>query len=231
MAESIPRILLAEDDHHLGLLLREYLQSEGFDVMLCTTGQSALEAIQASAFDIYLFDVMLPVVDGFTLARRLREKDSQVPVIFITARSMREDKQTGYTLGADDYITKPFDEEELLWKIRALLRRNTSQTEHAQISIGNYVFDPGNQSLHLGDQKRRITEKEAAILQYLATHRNKVIRREVMVQELWGQNDYFLGRSLDVFISRLRKYFEADPNIKITNLHGIGFRFSVNQEN
>jgi len=224
------KILLAEDDHHLGNLLSDYLQSEGFSVSLYRDGETALEALQQNGFDLCLLDVMMPRLDGFSLARAIRSKDKRIPVIFITAKSLKEDKLKGYEIGADDYITKPFDEEELLWKIKAFLRHapdlNTSAVPQV-VSIGKYKFDFTNQLLILDEHSRRITEKESEILHYLQSHRNKVIKREELLTALWGENDYFLGRSLDVFITKIRKYLKEDPAISIENVFGVGFVFNV----
>ncbi|MBK9400433.1 MAG: response regulator transcription factor [Bacteroidetes bacterium] len=224
------KILLAEDDHHLGNLLSDYLQSEGFAVSLYRDGEAALEALKQNAFDLCLLDVMMPRLDGFALARAIRSKDKKIPVIFITAKSLKEDKLKGYETGADDYITKPFDEEELLWKIKAFLRHapdlNAAATPQV-VSIGRYRFDFSNQLLILDEHSRRITEKESEILHYLQSHRNKVIKREELLTSLWGENDYFLGRSLDVFITKIRKYLKEDGDISIENVFGVGFVFNV----
>jgi DNA-binding response OmpR family regulator len=229
------KILLAEDDLNLGVLLVDYLETEGFDVKLCKDGELALKAFQGNAFDLCLLDVMMPKMDGFSLAKEIRIQDKKVPILFITARSLKEDKLKGYGLGADDYITKPFDEEELLWKIKAVVRRipenkseNKSDSYRAEInSIGKYTFDFANQSLTISGTTKRITGKESDILNYLYVHRNHVIKRDEMLKELWGENDYFLGRSLDVFITKIRKYLKEDPNLSIENVFGVGFIFNV----
>jgi DNA-binding response OmpR family regulator len=224
------KILLAEDDLNLGILLLDYLETEGFEVKLCKDGELALKAFQGSRFDLCLLDVMMPKMDGFSLAKEIRLRDEKIPLIFITARSLREDKLKGYDLGADDYIIKPFDEEELLWKIRAVIRRlpeEAAGTKAKIISIGSYIFDPGNQCLATGGKTKRITEKESDILAYLSAHRNKVIKREELLKELWGENDYFFGRSLDVFITKIRKYLKDDPELRIENVFGVGFIFNV----
>lgn len=224
------KILLAEDDLNLGFLLVEYLETEGFEVKLCKDGELALRAFQNNSFDLCLLDVMMPKLDGFTLAKEIRAKDKMIPVIFITARSLKEDKLKGYDLEADDYITKPFDEEELLWKIKAVIRRipeNKSDTKIELINIGSFVFDFNNQSLMIGGKTKRITEKESDILRYLCSHKNNVIKREDMLKDLWGENDYFFGRSLDVFITKMRKYLKEDPNLSIENVFGVGFIFNV----
>jgi DNA-binding response OmpR family regulator len=223
-------ILLAEDDLHLGVLLVDYLEAEGFKVKLCKDGELALKAFQSTAFDLCLLDVMMPQLDGFALAKKIRIKDKSIPIIFITAKSLKEDKLKGYDLGADDYITKPFDEEELLWKIKAVIRRIPAikkEYETGIISIGKYTFDFQNQSLGINGVAKRITEKESELLHYLHKNKNKVIKREELLENIWGENDYFLGRSLDVFITKIRKYLREDPRITIENIFGVGFIFNV----
>jgi len=223
-------ILLAEDDPNLGLLLVDYLDAEGFEVTLCKDGELALKSFENKQFDLCLLDVMMPKMDGFTLAKGIRLQDKKIPVIFITAKSLKEDKLKGYDLGADDYITKPFDEEELLWKIKAVIRRipeNKIDSKPEISSIGKYRFDFSNQSLTIDNKTKRITEKESDILQYLYNHRNKVIKREDLLESLWGKNDYFFGRSLDVFITKIRKYLKDDPEISIENVFRVGFIFNV----
>lgn len=228
MSKEKFKILLAEDDLNLGVLLVDYLETEGFDVKLCKDGELALKVFQGNVFDLCLLDVMMPKMDGFSLAKEIRTKDKKMPIIFITAKSLKEDKLNGYGLGADDYVTKPFDEEELLWKIKAVIRRiPESKTGTEIITIGKYAFDFDNQSLILEDKTRRITEKECDILNYLFRHRNKVVKREEMLKELWGENDYFLGRSLDVFITKIRKYLKEDKELSIENVFGVGFIFNV----
>lgn len=224
------KILLAEDDLNLGVLLVDYLQAEGFEVKLCKDGELALKAFQNNLFDLCLLDVMMPKLDGFSLAKEIRLKDKKIPMIFITAKSLKEDKLKGYDLDADDYITKPFDEEELLWKIKAVIRRIPEQKTESKTEnmvIGKFVFDFNNQSLTIDGKTKRITEKESDILKYLYLHRNKVIKREDMLRELWGENDYFFGRSLDVFITKMRKYLKEDSQISIENVFGVGFIFNV----
>jgi len=224
------KILLAEDDINLGILLQEYLVSEGFEITLCKDGEQALKAFEKYTFDICLLDVMMPKLDGFTLAKEIRLKNKKTPIIFITAKSLKEDKIKGYGLEADDYICKPFDEEELVWKIKALIRRiqeNKNEKTSEIILIGAYSFDFKNQTLTFDNQAKRITEKESQILNYLYKHRNQIIKRELMLKELWGENDYFLGRSLDVFLTKIRKYLHEDPQLKIENIFGVGFIFNV----
>jgi len=223
-------ILLAEDDPNLGALLVDYLSGDGYAVHLCCDGEEALKNFRQRHFDLCLLDVMMPRMDGFTLAREIRTIDNKIPLLFITARTLKEDKLKGYAVGADDYITKPFDEEELLWKIKAITRRmpeGQNDSVAARIPIGEYLLDVDTQSLVLNNVVRRITEKECEILKYLFSHRNRVIRREVMLKDLWGKNDYFLGRSLDVFITKIRRYLKDDPGLKVENVFGVGFIFSV----
>lgn len=230
MSKDKLRILLAEDDLNLGVLLMDYLEAEGFDIKLCKDGELALKAFHTHSFDLCLLDVMMPYRDGFSLAKEIRIKDKKIPVIFITVKSLKEDKLKGYDLGADDYITKPFDEEELLWKIKAIIRRipeSSDEDKSEVIYIGKYTFNITNQSLTIGNNTRRITEKESDILNYISSRRNKVIKREELLKDLWGENDYFLGRSLDVFITKIRKYLKEDPNISIENVFKVGFIFNV----
>lgn len=225
------KILLAEDDLNLGVLLVDYLETEGFDVKLCKDGEIALKAFETSEYNLCLLDVMLPKLDGFSLAKEIKNKDTKIPILFITAKSLKEDKLKGYSIGADDYITKPFDEEELLWKIKAVIRRMPEHKVEITanlITLGKYIFDYENQSLVLDNSTKRITEKEGELLLYLYNHKNKVIKREDLLKEIWGENDYFLGRSLDVFITKIRKYLKDDPNLNIENVFGVGFIFNVN---
>ena len=230
MSKEKLKILLAEDDLNLGILLVDYLETEGFDVKLCKDGELGLKAFNANSYDLCLLDVMMPKMDGFSLAKEIRLKDKKVPIIFITAKSLKEDKLKGYDLGADDYVTKPFDEEELLWKIKAVIRRIPDSKNENKIeisSIGKYSFDFNNQSLTINNKTKRITEKESEILNYLSNNRNKVIKREDLLKNLWGENDYFFGRSLDVFITKIRKYLKDDSSLSIENVFGVGFIFNV----
>ncbi|MGE5395298.1 MAG: response regulator transcription factor [Candidatus Saccharibacteria bacterium] len=221
----IVNILLVEDDLNLGFLLVEFLESKGFSVKLYRDGLTALAGFQNGNFDFCILDVMLPKMDGFTLAKKLKILSDQIPIVFLTARSLKEDKVKGYEIGADDYITKPFDEDELFLKINAILSR-TSLTKTAgdnQFKIGRFNFDYQNQLLEIEGENRRLTERESNILKVLCLSKNKVIRREQILTAIWGENDYFAGRSLDVFISKLRKYFSTDPTIRIENIPKVGF--------
>ncbi len=229
------KILLVEDDDALSFIVKDNLEQNNYIVDLAEDGEIALQLFNNNKFDLIILDVMLPKIDGFQVAQTIRKKDEQVPIIFLTARSMTEDKITALTLGADDYIPKPFSMEELLLKIKIFLKRSQSQpvvsnSVKKSIPIGNYDFRPEELTLTINGTQRNLTLKEAELIRYFAEHANKVLSRNDILEKVWGSNDYFLGRSLDVFISRLRKYFNDDPGIKITNLHGIGFRFSVKQD-
>lgn len=221
----IVNILLVEDDLNLGFLLVEFLEQKGFSVKLYRDGQTAFSGFQNGNFDFCILDVMLPKMDGFTLAKKMKLLNPQIPIIFLTARSLKEDKMKGYEIGVDDYITKPFDEDELFYKINAILNRsNLSKPLGEDIFvIGKYHFDYKNQLLDADGEKRRITERESAILKFLCLSKNKVVRREQILTAVWGENDYFAGRSLDVFISKLRKYLSSDPLISIENIPKVGF--------
>lgn len=229
------KILLVEDDDALRFIVKDNLEQHHYKVETAEDGEKAIELFRQNEFDLIILDVMLPKVDGFQVAKTIRAKNEQIPIIFLTARSMTEDKITGLTLGGDDYIPKPFSMEELLLKIRIFLRRSQSAVVSASLSksinIGKFQFYADDLILKSENGSRNLTLKESELIRFFATNQNKVLSRNEILEKIWGNDDYFLGRSLDVFISRLRKYFETDPNIKITNLHGIGFRFSVNHEN
>jgi DNA-binding response OmpR family regulator len=221
-------ILLAEDDLNLGFLMVEFLESHGYQVKLYRDGESALKGFKAGTFNFCIFDVMLPKLDGFNLAKSVKAINPNIPVIFLTARSMKADKLKGYDLGADDYITKPFDEDELLCRIKAVMNRTdlADTTSNNRFKIGKYEFDLTNQALKLGDEIRRLTSREAEVLQLLCSSKNNIVKREQILTAIWGENDYFAGRSLDVFISKLRKYFADDPSIRIENIPKVGFLLS-----
>lgn len=223
-------ILIVEDDINLGFLLMEYLESEGFQVKLCKDGLSGLSNFRKGAYDLCILDIMMPEMDGFTLASRIRQQNEKIPFLFLTARSRKEDKLKGYDLGAEDFITKPFDEEELLCKINVILRRSTKvdlSDSPTQFSIGQYYFDYNRQELTYQCQTRRITEKENEVLRLLCLNKNQILKREEAVEQIYGKWDYFLGRSFDVFISRIRKLLKNDPNIQIENVFKVGFILSI----
>ncbi len=219
------RILLVEDDPGLGFVIKDNLTMKGYDVTLCADGDDGQKAFHNQLFDLCIFDVMMPKKDGFTLAKEVREKNQQVPILFVTAKSMVEDKIKGFTAGGDDYIVKPFSMEELCLRIEVFLRRSNglSATEKA-FRIGQYSFDFVNLTLHHPTGSKVLTQKESEVLKLLCLHKGRVLKREEILKSVWGDDDYFLGRSLDVFISKLRKYLKNDPSIEIVNYHGVGFR-------
>ncbi len=226
------KILLVEDDLSMGFLLTEFLEGEGFEVKLCRDGESGLTTFHRGNFDLCILDVMMPKMDGFTLARQLRSQDSQVPFLFLTARSLKEDKLKGYELGAEDYVTKPFDEEELLCRINVMLRRQAApatQPNGERYSLGDYLFDYSRQELTWKKETWRLTEKENEVLRQLCQHQNQILRRDDAVEKIYGKRDYFLGRSFDVFISKLRKMLQNDPRISIENVFRVGFILNVKE--
>ncbi len=219
-------LLYVEDDQSLSFVTRDNLELQGYRITHCTSGSEALAMINEEQFDLCIFDVMLPDIDGFALAQELRKLDTEVPIIFLTAKSLKEDRIHGLRLGADDYMTKPFSIEELILKIEVFLRRSkiTQPESPIRFKLGNYLFDHANLSLTANGHDKQLTQKEADLLRYLIEHKNQVLKRSTILENVWGEDDYFLGRSLDVFISRLRKYLQQDVNIRIENIHGVGFR-------
>lgn len=229
------KLLLVEDDEALRFIVKDNLEQYNYTVEVAENGEIALELFSQNKYDLILLDVMLPKIDGFQVAKTIRKTNEQIPIIFLTARSMTEDRIAGLTLGGDDYIPKPFSMEELLLKIKIFLKRSNAQpvastTRSKSMVIGNFEFFPDDLTLSVNGTSRTLTLKESELIRYFASNANKILSRNEILENIWGSDDYFLGRSLDVFISRLRKYFKPDPNIKITNLHGIGFRFSVKKE-
>ena len=223
-------ILLAEDDHNLGYILQEYLQMHGFRVTLARDGEEAVALFLKSSFDLCILDVMMPKQDGFTAAEQIKRSDEQVPVIFLTAKALKVDKLKGFRLGADDYIVKPVDEEELIARINAIVKRvrkGAHLNEPPTYTLGKYLFDYTNQQLSIGDSKKVMTTKEAEILKALCDCQGNILDRKSVLKELWGESDYFNRRSMDVFVSRLRKYLSQDPAVKIRNVHGKGFVLEV----
>ena len=225
------KILVVEDDLSLGFLLLESLEEAGYQVKLSKCGSTGWERFQKEQFDLCILDVMMPEMDGFMLARKIRAKDQATPFLFLTARSMKEDKIKGFNLGAEDYVTKPFEEEELLCRIDVILRRakntNLPKCPKFQFQIGDYFFDYKRQELSYKENTKRLTEKENEILHLLCLNQNEILRRDDAVEQIYGERDYFLGRSFDVFISRLRKMLKHDPRIKIENVFKVGFILQV----
>ncbi len=229
---TTPTLLLVEDDLNLGFLLMELLEAEHFAVKWCRDGKSGVQQFRKMRFDLCILDIMMPGMDGFCLAKKLKELNPKIPFLFLTARLLKEDKLKGYELGAEDYLTKPFDEDELLCKIKVILRRNTlpiANEQPTEFQLGDYQFYYDRQELVYKDEVNRITEKENEVLYLLCLHRNQILRRDLAVEQIYGKKDYFLGRSFDVFISRLRKMLSKDPTISIDNVFKVGFILNVEE--
>ncbi|MCD4832277.1 MAG: response regulator transcription factor [Bacteroidales bacterium] len=230
MDENNIKILLAEDDENLGALLREYLVAKGFKTSLFVNGELALEGFKKDKYDICILDVMMPKMDGFTLAREIKKINSTIPFIFLTAKSLKDDVIEGFTLGADDYMTKPFSMEELIFRIKAILRRtnknNVSETNE-KFTIGDYEFDSQKQILKYGDKEQKLTTKESDLLRLLCSNMNNVLERNFALKTIWLEDSYFNARSMDVYITKLRKYLKADSSIQILNIHGKGYKLIV----
>jgi len=222
------KLLLVEDDPNLGGLLADYLRAKGFLVDLRTDGQQGWLAFTQNSYDMLILDVMMPLKDGFTLAREVRSKDALVPIVFLTAKSMKQDTLEGFKAGADDYLTKPFSMEELLLRTNAVLRRSRGaqpkEVEPEEYVLGSSSFEPRKQLLRTPAGERRLTTKESELMRLLCAHRNDVLERGLALREVWGSDSYFNGRSMDVYIAKLRKYLREDPSVEIINVHGKGFR-------
>lgn len=228
MATDKLKILYVEDDSSLGFVVQDGLMAEGYTVHLCRDGKSALQQYNQRDYDICVLDVMLPEKDGFSLAQDIRKLNTHVPILFLTARGRIEDKMTGYEVGADDYLTKPFEQQELLMKVKALLRRNTDRSKDKDYySIGEYSYHPDSMMLVHSDEKRRLTKTENKVLGLLCEHMDRVMERDLLLNMVWGKDDYQTGRSLDVYLSKLRKYLSRDSRIRIENVHGVGFKLEV----
>ncbi len=232
------KILLVEDDINLGDVLHDYLELQAYNVVRAIDGVEGLENFKLQKFDLLILDVMLPRKDGFTLAQEIRQFNQQVPIIFLTARGQAEDRVTGFKAGCDDYITKPFSSEELELRIEAILRRcrqaeNNSQadvfTSDSVFPLGKYTFDSYNHELRIDGRRINLTTKEVELLRVLYNNKNQLITREKTLKAVWGSDNYFIGRSMDVFITKLRKHLKDDPDISIVNVHGTGFRLEVKE--
>ena len=223
------KVLLAEDDLSLGYVIKDNLQDAGYDVVLCSDGQTAIEKFDKTQYDICLLDVMMPNKDGFSVAKKIRQQSDLIPILFLTAKSMEEDKIKGFQTGADDYITKPFSMQELLLRMDVFIRR--SRKLHAdniqEFTIGQMRFSYTDLKLHTGTETFTLTQKEADLLKFLCEHANHILKRDEVLLNVWGKDDYFLGRSMDVFMTKLRKYFKSDPSIILETIHGVGFRFNA----
>ncbi|MCF8443464.1 MAG: response regulator transcription factor [Crocinitomicaceae bacterium] len=222
-------ILLAEDDENLGQLLFTYLQNKGFQVILARNGKIAYERFTKDSFDFCVFDVMMPEMDGYTLAKEIREVDKKVPILFLTAKSMKEDKLHGFEVGADDYLTKPFSMEELLARINVILKRTMPEEidVNSQMYIGKIKYEPELRILHVSDGAKKLTTKENDLLLLLVKNQNEILDRQATLRAVWGDDNYFNGRSMDVYIAKLRKLLKEDENIEIMNIHGKGFKLLI----
>lgn len=230
MENKIPKILYVEDDETLSFITKDNLTRAGFEIQHIDNGLDAFEIFSKQQFDICLFDVMLPKMDGFDLAHKVRNVNQEIPILFITAKTLPDDRIKGLLLGADDYITKPYTMEELILRIRVFLKRKKiiePKEENAKTSIGSVIVDWENLRIIADKKEQKVTYREAELLKFFIENKNTVITRERILNVLWGENDYFAGRSLDVFITRLRKYFKTDSAISIENKHGVGFVFKV----
>lgn len=226
------KVLLAEDDPNLGMVLKTYLEAKGFDVHLTVNGEEAFQSFVKNSYNICLFDIMMPLKDGYALAREIRTHDKKIPILFTTAKSMQQDVLEGFESGADDYITKPFSMEELLVRMKAIIRRSHPELLGENIQdhflIGKYSFEYKRQVLSIGDQSQKLTSKEADLLKLLCERKNDVLDRSYALIKIWNDDSYFNARSMDVYITKLRKYLKQDPEIELMNVHGVGFKLVVN---
>ncbi|MCB0644223.1 MAG: response regulator transcription factor [Phaeodactylibacter sp.] len=238
MSGTNNKILLVEDDQNFGDVLRSYLEMHDYDVTLATDGVQGLESYNRGEYDLCIFDVMMPKKDGFTLAKEIREKDSDMPIIFLTAKTMKEDVLEGFKIGADDYITKPFNSEELLFRIQAILKRSRGKADPKEdvkeFNIGKFHFNYPLRILTYssddGEQtKDKLSPKEAQLLRMFAMYMNDILPRSEALTKIWGEDNYFTARSMDVFVTKLRKYLKPDENIEIVNIHGNGFQLLVKE--
>lgn len=232
MEQIKPQILLCEDDTNLGMVLKNYLELNDYEVVLERDGKLGLAAFHREKFDLCLLDVMMPNMDGFTLAEEIRDVNPDVPLFFLSAKTMKDDIIQGYKLGADDYITKPFDSEVLLHKIKAILKRNEElhrEEANAEYDLGGYHFNPRLRELTFDGKTQTLSPKENELLKMLSEYKNDLLSREIALKKIWGSDTYFNGRSMDVYIAKLRKYLKEDANIEIVNIHGNGFRLVVTE--
>ena len=226
------KIMLCEDDENLGMLLREYLQAKGFSAELFPDGEAGYRAFTKQKYDICILDVMMPKKDGFTLAHELRQSNADVPIIFLTAKQLKEDILEGFKIGADDYITKPFSMEELVFRVEAILRRvrGKKNKESSIYKVGNFTFDTQKQLLSIGEKQTKLTTKENELLALLCSHANEILQRDFALKTIWIDDNYFNARSMDVYITKLRKHLKDDPQIEIINIHGKGYKLIIPDE-
>lgn len=223
------RILLCEDEESLGMLVREYLQAKGYETELFLDGEAGYKAFTTQKYDVCLLDVMMPKMDGFTLAREIRAINTEVPILFLTAKNLKEDEAEGFRIGADDYFIKPFSMDRLVLRIEAILRRvkGTSQKVVTRYQLGQFTFDTQRQLLTINGESTKLTTKESELLAMLCAHANNILERELALKTIWIDDNYFNARSMDVYITKLRKHLKADPAIEINNVHGKGYRLIV----
>ncbi len=235
MTKEKYRILLVEDDPNLSLVLHDYLEMLGYDIDSRYNGEEGLTAFNKNSYSMCILDVMMPKKDGYSLAEEIRKKDKNIPIVFLTAKSFKEDRIKGFQVGGDDYITKPFSTEELNYRIKAILRRTTitrqekPSEEQTIFKLGIFSFDSVNMILSSSGKEQHLTRKESELLKVLCIHKNQILTRENALKSVWGDDDYFIGRSMDVFITKLRKYLKDEPRVSITNVHGTGFKFVVEE--
>ncbi|MCX6247224.1 MAG: response regulator transcription factor [Bacteroidetes bacterium] len=233
MEKNQARILLAEDDRNLGNILKNFLDVKGFATTLCINGQEAVDAFHKKEFDFCILDIMMPVRDGFSVAKEIRSSNQKVPIMFLTAKSLQEDKLKGFETGADDYLTKPFNMEELLMRLQAILRRTEDTGRNPEndntYQIGKYSFDFNRQVLSIKGKEKKLTSKEAGLLRMLCINANEVLERSTALNKIWTDDSYFNARSMDVYIVKLRKYLKEDPSVELINVHGIGFKLVMNK--
>ena len=227
--EKKMRVILSEDDENLGSLLREYLIAKGYDTDLYPDGEAALKGFQKNQYDLCIFDVMMPKKDGFTLAKDVRMINSEIPIIFLTAKNMKEDVIEGFRIGADDYMTKPFSMEELIFRIEAILRRTLGEADNTQVvfKLGRFTFDARKQTLSDVNDSTKLTTKESELLRLLCINANKVLERNYALKTIWVDDNYFNARSMDVYITKLRKHLKEEEGIEIINIHGKGYKLII----
>ena len=227
--ENKLHVLLCEDEESLGMLVREYLQAKGYDAELYLDGEAGYKAFVKGKYDMCLLDVMMPKMDGFTLARELRSINSEVPIMFLTAKNLKDDILEGFKLGADDYLTKPFSMDELVYRMEAILRRVKARSRQmaTRYQLGRFTFDTQRQLLSIDDKSTKLTTKESELLTMLCTHMNDILERDLALKTIWIDDNYFNARSMDVYITKLRKHLKDDPNVEINNVHGKGYRLVV----
>jgi two-component system, OmpR family, response regulator len=226
------KVLLAEDDKNLGNILRTFLDAKGYSTHLCVNGQEAVDTFQKQKFDFCILDIMMPIKDGFAVSTEIRKVDTRVPILFLTAKSLEEDKLKGFQSGGDDYLTKPFSMEELLARMEAIIRRSGISPDGQAVSgihqVGNFTFDYNHQLLNIDDKSTKLTSKEAELLKLLCEQLNQVVDRSFALNRVWQNDSYFNARSMDVYIAKLRKYLKEDPSVELINVHGIGFKLITN---